>query len=264
MPAVSLVVCVHLQRDLLERLIRESQGCYDELIVIHDIPDTQDVRSVVEAAGGRFFERTPAFLQEPHWSFAWGQAKNDWILRLDADEFPSVEMKQWLQEFRRAPEPPTTLSGYTCIWPMWDGQREVTRKWPSGRLFLFNKQRVRFFGMCEQTPVPDGDSAPLDLVLHHQPPRKSYGWHNMLFRPQSRRGAIHIANCLLGKPTDLPCWRWDTPAWPPHWEQIRQQPLRTAFKRTIKGIFRGFRDQWRAEKKIFPIATFSNPMHMVT
>ena len=39
MPAITLVVCVHLQRDLLERLMRESRGCYDELIVLHDIPE---------------------------------------------------------------------------------------------------------------------------------------------------------------------------------------------------------------------------------
>jgi len=200
MPAITLVVCVHLQRDLLERLLRESQGCYDELIVLHDIPDAQDVRSVVEAAGGRFFERPPIFLQEPHWPFAWGQAKHDWILRLDADEFPGAELKQWLQEFRRAPEPPADISGYTCIWPMWDGRKAVTKNSPTGRLFLFHRQRVRFFGMCEQPPIPDGRCEALNLILHHQPPRKTYGFRNMLLRKQSRRGHEFITRCLLGKP----------------------------------------------------------------
>ena len=65
MPAVTLVVCVHRQRDLLERLVRESEGCYDELIVLHDIPDEQNVREITLAAGGKFYEREPAFLQEP-------------------------------------------------------------------------------------------------------------------------------------------------------------------------------------------------------
>jgi hypothetical protein len=128
MPAVTLVVCVHLQRDLLERLLRESRDCYDELIVLHDIPDVQNVRSVVVAAGGRFFERPPAFLQEPHWPFAWAQATHDWILRLDADEFPSEKMKAWLREFRRAPEPLAEISGYTCIWPLWDGKQAITNR----------------------------------------------------------------------------------------------------------------------------------------
>jgi hypothetical protein len=263
MPAITLVVCVHLQRDLLERLICESRGCYDELLVLHDIPDTQNVRSVVEAAGGRFFERPPIFLQEPHWPFVWGQAKHDWILRLDADEFPSEEMKVWLQEFRHAPEPPNDISGFTCIWPLWDGQCTVSKKWPAGRIFLFHKQRVGFFGMCEQGPIPDDRYEPVDLILHHQPKRKSYGFHNVLVRGQSWRGTEFIARCLLGKPTDLVCWRWESEEWPVHWEQIRQRPLRTALKRVLKGLFCGLREQWRTEGRFFTMAAVTGPLHQV-
>ncbi len=263
MPAISLVVCVHLQRDLLERLLRESRDCYDELIVLHDIPDTQNVRSMVEAAGGRFFERPPSFLQEPHWPFAWGQAKHDWILRLDADEFPSEEMKIWLKKFRQSPEPSENISGFTCIWPLWDGQRAISKKWPAGHVFLFHKQQVRFFGMCEQSPIPEVRYEPLDLILCHQPKRKAYGLKNILVRSQSRRAVGFIANCLLCKPTDLICWRWKSETWPQHWEQIRQRPLWTAFKRLLKGILSGLRNQWQVEGKIFPTAATSGPLHQV-
>ncbi len=210
MPAVSLVVCLHQQRDLLERLLQKSAGCCDDLMVVHDGPDETDVRSLVEAAGGRFFERQRENQQEPHWPFAWGQAKHDWILKLDADEFPGDELKLWLQAFRRAPEPAPAISGYTCIWPLWDGQKTVSKKWPAGRIFLFNKQQVRFFGMAEQAMVPDGRYEPLDFILCHQPKRKSHDLHNFLFRKQAGRWRELIATSLLGKPTDLPCWRWDS------------------------------------------------------
>lgn len=260
MPAVSIVVCVHRQRNLLERLLRESRGCYDELIVEHDIPDVQDVRSVVEAAGGRFFERPPVFLQEPHWPFLWAQAKHDWILRLDADEFPSEEMKKWLKEFRSAPEPPAEISGYTCIWPLWNGQRAISKKWPGGHAFLFHKQRVRFFGMCEQGMIPDGRWESLDFILHHQPNRKSHNLYNMIVRKQSRDGRAFIAQTLLGKPTDLVCWRWNSETWPVQWEQVRRHPLQTAMNRLVMETFRGLRGQWRAERRFFPIAAISAPI----
>ena len=262
MPALTLIVCVHRQRDLLERLLRESRGCYDELVVLHDIPDTQDVRSMVEAAGGRFFERPPSFLQEPHWPFAWEQAKHNWLLRLDADEFPGDEMKTWLKDFRQAPEPPREISGFTCIWPLWDGQRAVTKNWPTGRIFLFHKQRVRFFGMCEQTPLPDGRYEPLDLILHHQPPnRKIHGLWNMLIREQSHRGREFIARCLLGKPTDLVCWRWDSESWPEHWENIRQRPLRTAFRALTVEPLRMLRQQWKLERRFFVVAAIGGGLY---
>ncbi len=257
MPAITLVVCVHRQRDLLERLLRESRDCYDELVVLHDIPDVQNIRALVEAAGGRFFERPPSFLQEPHWPFAWGQAKHDWILRLDADEFPGDEMKTWLKNFRQAPEPPPEISGYTCIWPMWDGHKAVTKNSPAGRLFLFHRQRVRFFGMCEQSPIPDDRCEPLDMILHHQPPRKTYGFRNMLVRGQSRRGHDFIARCLMGKPTDLVCWRWESEAWPPIWENIRRHPLRQLLRCLTVQPLRSLRDQWKSEGRFLPDVAIS-------
>ncbi len=262
MPAISLVVCVHLQRDLLERLIRESEGCYDDLVVVHDGPDVQNVRSIVEAAGGCFFERQHERQQEPHWPFAWAQARHDWILRLDADEFPSEEMKVWLKQFRQAPEPPVEISGYTCIWPLWNGTRAVTKNWPTGRNFLFNKQRVSFFGMVEQVPIPDGRYEALNLVLRHEAPgRVSHDLKNILMRRQARDWRECIAGSLLGKPTDLACWRWTSEQWPLGWEQIRQRPLRTAFKRLTKETLKALLDQWQHEGKIFPIVAITGPLH---
>jgi hypothetical protein len=260
MPAISLVVCLYHERDLLVRLLRESAGCYDDLVVVHDGPDTTNVREVVENAGGRFFARPHEFQQEPHWPFAWGKAKHDWILRLDADEFPSAGMKVWLKQFRQSPEPAAAVSGHTCIWPLWDGRREVTKNYPSGRIFFFHKQRVRFFGMAEQVPVADGPYEARDFILHHQPPRKSHGLRNMLARKQANRWRECIARSLLGKPTDLACWRWNSEAWPRGWEQIRQHPLWTACKRLVKGTLHGLREQWQAEHKLFPLVALGSPI----
>ncbi len=252
MPALTLVVCVHLQRDLLERLLRESAGCHDDLVVVHDGPDTSGIKELAGRFGGRFFERPRAFIQEPHWPFAWAQAKHDWILRLDADEFPSEEMKAWLKQFRQSPEPPEAISGFTCIWPLWDGEKAVTKHWPADRIFLFHKQRVRFFGMCEQVPLPDGGCETLNLILHHQPPnRNAYGLWNMFLRQQSRRVREIIARCLLGKPTDLNCWRWNSESWPEHWEQIRQHPLRVALRYLTIEPLRKLRWHWKSERRFF-------------
>lgn len=36
MPNISLVVCLYKERDLLERLLQQAEGCYDDLVVVHD------------------------------------------------------------------------------------------------------------------------------------------------------------------------------------------------------------------------------------
>jgi hypothetical protein len=264
MPTISLVVCVSNQRNLLKRLLQEAHGCHDELVVVHDGPDTTNVRTVVEEANGRFYERPLGNQQEPHWPFAWGQAVHDWILRLDADEFPSEEMKEWLQRFRQGPDPPESVSGYTCIWPIWNGIRAVTKHWPAGRIFLMNRQRVRFFGIAEQTPIPDGRFVALPLILNHRPPRRSHGLRNVLFRRQAYTWRNVIARGLLGKPTDLPCWRWDNPAWPERWEEVRRRPLRTAIARLVMDTLRTLRDQWKNERKILLSTAINGPInHML-
>src|SRR5436190_7772726 len=223
MPAISLVVCLYKERDLLERLLQNAGACYDDLVVIHDGAENdstpiqfarkplmidysklevlaplpagyQEPVSPAKAGGvhelvsrhvGRYFEGPRAFQQEPHWPFAWSRARHDWILRFDVDEYPSKAMEVWLRDFRQRPEPNSGISGFTCIWPLWNGRKAVTKNWPGGRIFLFNKQRVRFFGMAEASPIPETGYAALNLILHHEPSRKSYGIRNILCRRQA-------------------------------------------------------------------------------
>jgi hypothetical protein len=276
MPSVSLVVCLYKERDLLERLLQHAAGCFDDLVVVHDgaenvpkeegkVPENQpainyeelkadqplpkgyrelnstpragSIHEVVKRQGGRYYEGPRAYQQEPHWPFAWWQARHDWILRWDADEFPSDELCAWLQKFRQSPEPPAEISGYTCTWPLWSGRRATPGKWPDGRIFFINRLRVRFFGMVEQVPVPDGQFTALDLVLHHQPRRKSYGYRNLIFRRQAYHWRYVIALSLLGKPADLPCWRWNGADWPEVWLEIVERPIRTGFKRVLFGPY---------------------------
>jgi hypothetical protein len=261
MPSVSLVVCIYQQRELLRRLLSNARGYYDDLVVVHDGPDKQNVAELVREFDGRFFEHPKIGSLEGQSPFAWKQAAHDWILRLDADELPSDEMKKWLQAFRGEPDPPNETSGFTCYWPLWNGERAISNKWPGGRIFLFNRQRVRFFGLIEQVPIPDGKYLPLSIVLHHQPNRKSYGFKNVLFRKQAHQWREIIARSLLGRPTDLPCWRWESESWPASWELIRQHPIISTLSRLPVDIFRTLRDQWRRERRLFPVAAISGPLH---
>ena len=261
MPAISLVVCVYQERDLLRRLLSRAAGCYDDLVVVHDGPDTVNVRAVVEEFGGRFFEHPKIGSLEGQSPFAWKQAAHDWILRLDADEFPSDEMEVWLKNFRTEPEQPEAISGFTCSWPLWDGERTVTKKWPVGRIFFFHRQRVKFFGLVEQVPIPDGGWQALPLTLRHEPPRRSYGLKNLLVRKQAYRWRALIAAGLQGKPNELPTWRWSSEVWPPGWKELREHPFRTAFLRLTRSALATLRDQWRVDRRFYPIAALSGPIH---
>jgi hypothetical protein len=219
------------------------------------------IKELVTKYGGQFFVGRRSFQQEPHWPFAWKQARHAWILRLDADEVPSTELRKWLQAFCAQPEVDESISGYTCIWPLWDGQQVVTKHWPRGRIFLFHKDRVRFFGMVEQVPIPDGKFEPLQLILEHRPARKSYGFSNLLLRKQAYDWRRVIARSLLGQPTDLQCWRWTSEQWPSIWEDIRQRPLRTAFYRLMMWPLFNLREMKRVEGRVILSAVIFAGVH---
>ncbi|MGH8093191.1 MAG: glycosyltransferase family 2 protein [Chthoniobacterales bacterium] len=300
MPSISLVVCVHGELEMLRRLLKESAGLYDDLVVVHDgtaddsakesqppaqppaidyahlspdapLPDGYRVASpsprpgsiheLVSLHDGRYFEGPRCHQQEPHWPFAWSQARYDWILRLDADEFPSPPLKSWLLAFRNVPPSPEEISGYTCIWPLWNGQKVVMGRWPAGRNFLFHRGRVRFFGMAEQVPVPDGQWQSVDLQLNHRPARKSYGLANILTRTQGHFWRSVISDSLLKQPTELPRWRWQSSEWPATWRRIREQSIPVGLFFLLRATLSTLRAQWRAEGKLMPLMALATPLH---
>lgn len=351
MPKISLVVCLYKERDLLERLLQHAEGCYDDLVVVHDgpeeavssgerrsevgdqrsetvqeptdypgsrsasipiirhqssisnqqfpaanhqsaisnkqfptanqqssisnqefpryeegwkspeelsleepdappieiardyaelpkdapiptgyrlkagFPQPGSIHELVARYGGRFYEGPRCFQQEPHWPFAWWAAKHDWILRLDADEFPSRELREWIKIFRSQSNGASGPSGYTFIWPHWNGNSSLGNKWPDGRVCLFDRKQVRFLGLAEITPIPQIPYANLPLVVWHQPKRKSFGIRNILFRRQCYSWRWIIARTIFEKaPGLLPRWKYDCPSWPVPFSVILQAP----------------------------------------
>jgi hypothetical protein len=306
MPAISLVVCLRGESDLLARLLEKAAGCYDDLVVVHDGPEVEvtsasdeaarwnvppailakdfsispesepmpegycepsrseqlaPVRTVVHAAGGRFFEGPRVYQQEPHWPFAWSRAAHDWILRLDADEFPSPDLREWLIEFRRSPDSKSAAAIYTAVWPLWDGSTSVTRRWPNDRIFLFDRTRVRFFGMVEQVPMSDAGVEATDLVLEHRPRRKSYGAANLVLRKQAYRWRAVIARSLLGPVDALPRWQWSEPSWPAWWEALRKHPVSTGIKRALRGLLGQAKEMSVYERRLVPDALLGTALH---
>lgn len=366
MPKISLVVCLYKERDLLERLLHHAEGCYDDLVVVHDgleeavpagdrrqsieaggrdaavdgssksgkqtyqhtsearqtaagslqgepqanqfpcyedrwkspeelsleepdappieiarnyaelskdapiptgyrlktgQPKPGSIHELVVRYGGRFYEGPRCSQQEPHWPFAWWAAKHTWILKLDADEFPGHAMKSWLSNFRLSEMNSANCSGFTCIWPMWNGRKQVTRCYPRDRIFLINRDRVSFFGMVEQVAIPDIPFHAIEIVLNHQPQRRSFGIYNMLLRRQAYSWRKAIAHTLLGSPLFLPCWQWNSSSWPEGWQMMIAHPWTTAFKRLIKFPLVAFKRQWQYERKLVLQSLFGGNIH---
>jgi hypothetical protein len=233
MPKISLVICVHGDREPLSRLLNASADCYDELLVLHDGKDFEDVRSLVSQYRGRFIERPRAFNQEPHIPFALGEATHDWILRFDSDEFPTLELREWLVRFRERSEPPEDTSGFYCVWPAWNGRKAITKHWPNKRLFLMHRHRVRLIGLCENSPQPDFNMVKVPLTLCHEPNGATHGLRNIFGKERTRQNTSNLLRALPGSPLEHPRWRYESDQWPGGWKQVREHPILTGFWRLL-------------------------------
>lgn len=352
MPKVSLVVCLYKERDLLERLLEHSVGCFDDLVVVHDGPEeavsalettdngqqstdypgSRDTRTplishqpsgisyhcipryqagwkspeelsliepdappieiardyaelppdspipsgyrlkigqptpgsvheLVELYGGRFYEGPRCFQQEPHWPFAWWAAKHDWILRLDADEYPSEQLVEWIEQFRSSPTVDSCICQYQAIWPLWDGKKRTTAHWPCTRPFLIKKAMHCFFGMVEQTPIPLAKILPIPKVLAHEPKRKSYGVRNIFFRRQAYLWRRVIAGSLMNSPTKLPSWQSMDNSWQEPWKSKIEYPLKLALWCLFWFPLCQMKDMLKFERKIDISACLNPGLH---
>ena len=230
-----MIVCTFGDRDPLNRLLKYSHDCYDELIVIHDGPDFEDVRSLVSQYGGRFIERPRAFSQEPHIPFAIGEASYDWILRFDTDEYPSSELRDWIRAFRKSDDIDPTIAGYQWICPAWNGRKRLTKNWPYKFLRLFNRNKVTMIGLCENGPEPELRYTVLRIPLRfwHEPATPSLGLWNIFRKERTRQARANIARALLGSPKDHPRWRYESDEWPVGWKQVKEHPLLTGLWRIM-------------------------------
>lgn len=189
------------------------------------------LQQLVAQYRGRLYVGPRCFQQEPHWPFAWWKARHDWILRLDADEYPSREMRIFLNQFRKNASVKKNINGFSCLWPFWDGQKEFCFSPKEWRPFLFHKHHVAFIGMAEQAPIPISDWQSTGLTLHHRPSRPSFGLSYVFLRKQSYLWRECIAASLMLRPIDLPRWHYSRKTWPTHWAQIIHKPWSVGLRR---------------------------------
>lgn len=226
-------------------------------------PNPESIHALVKKYEGLFFEGPRCFQQEPHWPFAWWVAKFDWILRLDSDEYPSAKMRNWLQLFRGSGNPNKRISGYSCIWPLWDGKRAIFKSTAEWRPFLFNKKLVEFLGVAEQMPIPRGGWHSTGLVLCHRPSRKSFGLRNLILRRQAYFWRKCISASLMEAPSRIPRWNYSQDRWPPFWDQIIRNPLATGLTRFLASLARDFRAFFLRRQPLLLSDYFASAVHQL-
>jgi hypothetical protein len=59
-----------------------------------------------------------------------------------------------------------------------------------------------------------------------------------------------IAHSLLKSPKDLPCWRYHSSEWSPHWRYIREHPIRKILSSLFIGPLRDIKHALKVGRPI--------------
>lgn len=221
LPAGSITACIvaYNEERVIERCLRSLHGVVDEIVLVHDGPCADGTLEIASGHGARIFVREHAGHGERHRPFVYRQARGEWVLRVDADEFLSDELRAQLRDLVRD----ARGDGFEFEWPMWDGRRYVTKGGPF-RLALMRRSAVRMLGLLQQAESVDGGVMRTDLLLEHRPLYNNYSLP--VIATKWRRWAEIHAREYLSDRRAAPAYRVPVEGWP-LWRRIsnRLSPL---------------------------------------
>lgn len=206
--SVSACLVVRNEEAVIERCLQSLAGVVDEIVLVHDGECEDRTLEIAERHECRIFVRPLVGHAEVATVFAYEQARGEWILTLDADEFLSEPLRREL----RALVSEKDVNGYEVLLRMWDGRRYITENGPF-KLSLFRRSRVHVLGMIHAVEQVDPPVRRLPLEIEHRPLYNNYTLRIVLTK-QRRRARIN-AREFIGDLAALPSFNWDGPvSWP--------------------------------------------------
>jgi glycosyltransferase involved in cell wall biosynthesis len=219
---VSVSACLVLRNEerVVERCLASLEGVVDEIVLVHDGECEDATLEIATRHGCRIYTRPLVGHAEASTVFAFGEARGEWILSIDADEFLSEPLRRGLRELVADER----VNGYELLWRMWDGERYITADGPY-KLALFRRSCVHLLGMIHGVEQVDPPIRSLELQLEHRPMYNNFALGTVLTK--WRCWAQINAREFLMPFSELPKFNWSGPLeWPPRRRRLnRLAPL---------------------------------------
>ncbi len=210
-PTISAYVVARNEERLIERCLSSFADLVDEIIVVHDGECSDRTLAIAEGYGCRIFVQPFRGRAAASKVFACSQARCEWILGVDADEFLSADLRAHLHELVSDPE----VNGYGLLWPFWDGERYVSSPQHSWhKLQLYRRSALHAVGNLHLTIEVDQPVRNVEYLLEHRPEYNN--WTLLTNLTKWRARARIEAREYLTDYSEFPTFNWQGPReWPP-------------------------------------------------
>lgn len=156
----------------------ESLSWSDDVVVV-DMQSDDRTAAIAAASGCRVFQHERMGYVEPARNYAISQAKNDWVLVVDADERASSGLAKWIQtDLEKATQVGFRIPRRNFYRDQW---LRCCGWFPDEQLRLYRRDKVRYSDRIHRAPTIDGDI--LTLPLNGEAYLKHHvfdSWHSRL------------------------------------------------------------------------------------
>lgn len=212
LPLTVVILTKNEEKNILDCL-KSVFGFADEIIVVDD-ESTDKTREMAKAFTDKIFIKTMD-IEGKHRNWAYQQAKNEWVLSLDADEMVTEELKE---EIHSVLKKNTAYTGFSIPLRNYIGNYWVKYSgwYPASKLRLFKKDKFKYEEVAvHPRAFLDGQEGHLTKDIIH----KGYpDWEHFL--------------ASLNRQTTLEAKKWIS--------TNRKMPLRIAIWRTVDRFFRSY------------------------
>lgn len=94
---ISLCMVVRNEGDCIGNALHSARSIVDEILVI-DQQSTDNTREVLDKYGATVITKRPKGFSDPDRNYLFNQARNEWILYLDGDEYLDEKLKKLIPE----------------------------------------------------------------------------------------------------------------------------------------------------------------------
>lgn len=160
----ALIICRNEEK-VIERCLQSLLGHFDEIVIIHDGICEDNTLKIAHKYTSEVYEMSEHRGIGECWYYdGFNRCKGNWVFRIDADEYLSLELQASLKELIKNPD----IDGYSFLWPMWDGCKYISTK-ALRKNFLFRKSRIGFLEKSHYPIKVMGQLFNSDLLVHHKP-----------------------------------------------------------------------------------------------
>jgi glycosyltransferase involved in cell wall biosynthesis len=171
MQKISACLVIHNEEKNIARCLASIKEAVDEIIVVHDGECSDNSLEICRAFGAKIFIREHAGFMEAHLPFCFDQAEGDWLLRIDADEYLSEELKNNLRSLMQDEK----VAAYEFLWLIYKDKKSISHNWPH-KVCFFRKNKISFLGVIHYLPEISGAIYRSKLELIHQPDYYNFTW----------------------------------------------------------------------------------------